>query len=70
MNRNEVSNAIDKALEAIKEYRLQEMSKTGSILDSITNEKIEKSIGSILKEAHMLGPSGNVCPSCGGTGRA
>ncbi len=69
MKRSEVLEIVKQALDAIHIYRMQDMSKTAGILEKSLNEQIEKSIRDLVKEAYMLGPSGSICPRCGGSGK-
>lgn len=69
MDRSEVLKAINRAIEALEEYERQEMSKAVGTLEKLENEHIERAVGTLLKEIRMIGPAGEVCPRCGGTGR-
>ena len=63
MTNEEVLLRINAAIVAIEEFKKK--NKTGSI----TEKDIEKNTGRLIKEAYMMGPAGQACPRCGGSGR-
>ena len=63
MTNEEILRRINAAVEAIEEF--EQNSKTGSD----TEKDIKKDMDRLIKKAYMMGPAGQTCPKCGGSGR-
>lgn len=75
MANEELLRILKQATIALEQYRLAQRTKTAStdrnnlIRESAQRLIIKNAVDSLVKEAYMLGPSGNICPRCGGSGR-
>jgi hypothetical protein len=73
MTLEEVKEAVESALQAIREYKIQNRTKTAnarpSLTESLEKEDLEKSVKELIKEAYEVGMAGELCKRCHGTGR-
>lgn len=81
MNAEEVIEKIQEAINAVKKYNKSKSANKYASKKDILKKNIEEDFElfdendiideaeKLIKEAYMLGQSGNVCPTCGGTGR-
>jgi hypothetical protein len=81
MTGEEVKAAIQKATEAVREYKKtknikQASPKTDSpflrltrILEEIQENDLSESVKELIKESYEVGLAGDACPTCNGTGR-
>ncbi len=73
MTRKEVVRALDNAINALKAYRSRQIDEAADKAGRLLNEQYEMEIAQksekLLNETRALGPAGNPCSRCGGTGR-
>lgn len=72
MERKNLIEILSKAAQAMEEFRKQPVEKTSGVQsynESLEKRDLDYACGKLIKEAYMIGMSGNVCPSCNGTGR-
>ncbi len=69
MTRAEVLRKIDDAKSAIQEYKKQGLDKSFYSHEQNDIQKIKESSIQLILEAKTLGAAGQVCPTCGGSGR-
>ena len=74
MERNEVFAKIKSAEEAISAYKVQQYIKFANgrlpAQERVDDMEVHAKTLGLLKESLALGPSGSLCPKCGGSGRA
>ncbi|KXK29084.1 MAG: hypothetical protein UZ01_02394 [Candidatus Brocadia sinica] len=71
MKISEVIQKIQEATTAIKIYRTGNIEKSAGFYEKLKEEQaVKEAAAQLMLEAKMLGPSGSVCPRCGGSGRA
>lgn len=63
MEAYETLKKIKDAIDAVNEYEKSKKSK------SIWDDDIKKGLDVLTEKRHMLASAGQICPSCGGTGR-
>lgn len=81
MTREEVKVAIEKATEAVREFKKDKnvkqatqkpdsaMYKMMRLLDEIQDGELTESVKELIKESYEVGLAGEPCPTCGGSGR-
>lgn len=81
MKAEEVIEKIQDAINEIKKFRKSKLLEKGASKKSAIKKAIEEELElfdendiieeaeNLIKEAYMLGLSGQICPRCGGTGR-
>jgi hypothetical protein len=73
MEKKNLIEILKKAVQAMEEYKKQPLEKTSGTRtynESLEKQELDFVCGKLIKEAYMLGMSGNVCPTCNGTGKA
>lgn len=72
MDVEQVTRKLTEALAALREYRQSHQRRSNldlaKIAESVENPKIRTITEELVKEAFLLGPSGQVCPRCNGSG--
>ena len=69
MTRDEVLKKIQEARKAIEQYKREKLEETQSAEERQKVRDIQQESSRLITEAKTLGPAGNVCPRCGGSGR-
>ena len=77
MKATEVKAAIQKAREALREYKRGKVMRFDEnpieravrVLNEMQEGEISKEVKELVKESFEMGQAGDVCPTCGGTGR-
>ena len=79
MKVEEVKDAIQKATEAVRQYKKDKrlpfqkpdapFEKLARILNEIREDEISEEVKELIKESFEVGQSGDACPTCNGTGR-
>lgn len=66
---DEVNEAIANASRKLKAYRLSARGRLRILTEKAVHIQTIDLAEGLLKEAFLLGPSGEVCDKCGGSGR-
>ena len=69
MTRNETLQKINAAIEAIDQYRDQGLNESTHSFELLEIRQVRTAALKFIVEAKTIGAAGDVCPSCGGSGR-
>jgi len=79
MKIDEVKDAIQKATDAVRKYKREKkrplqkpdapFERLIRLLDEMQEGEISKEVKELIKESFEMGQAGEICPTCGGTGR-
>lgn len=69
MTSREVIRTIERAITAIRQYKRQSQVRLASSEERGNREQIESLSEILIRESFALGPAGETCPCCKGTGR-
>ncbi len=70
MTRDEVLRKIQEARRAIEEYKREGLGEAYTPSERQKVQDIKTASTRLIVEAKTIGAAGNVCPLCGGSGRA
>jgi hypothetical protein len=75
MTADQANQAIRDAISAVREYRREQTRKESSLkfeeIGKSASEvvSIKELTKDLVRESFMLSPAGQICPTCGGTGK-
>ena len=69
MEKDQVVDLINKAIYAIKKYKIEHSKKMLSSQETNELTEIMNVAKELITESYTLGASGNICPRCSGSGR-
>lgn len=69
MTREEVLRKLQEARRAIEEYKREGLSEAYTPSERQKVQDIKTESTRLIVEAKTIGPAGEVCPRCGGSGR-
>jgi len=74
MSESDLLKVINEAINTFKEYNAEKSSvikksHVDELLEVHKQSEIKKALQNLIKESYMLGPTGQLCPRCGGSGK-